>query len=94
MPSSIASVDSSLDPYDSDEEDRIAQEEWEQSIQDLQKLVSAILLPYVGKYFGRSFSYWGRLSTIYLHSHLISPQHLADISVSGWANHSFGVGCN
>lgn len=61
MPSSVSSLDSShsIDSIDSEEEDRIAQEEWEQSVQDIQRLFAAVLLPYVGKYFGRSFSYWG-----------------------------------
>ena len=48
--------DSSLD---SDEEALLAQQEWEESIEQLQKLFSLVLLPMAGKYFGRTFSYWG-----------------------------------
>ena len=44
---------------DLDEEALLAQEEWEESIEQLQKLFSFVLLPIAGKYFGRSFSYWG-----------------------------------
>ena len=48
--------DSSLD---SEEEALLAQQEWEESIEQLQKLLSLVLLPMAGKYFGRTFSYWG-----------------------------------
>jgi len=61
MPGSIASLDSSSsseDSYDHEEEARIAQQEWEESLQQFQRIVSAILLPYIGKYLGRNFSYW------------------------------------
>jgi Mitochondrial import 2 len=62
MPDSVVSIDSpSSSEYSYDpEEDARAQEEWEESVQEIQRLFSAILLPYLGKYFGRSFSYWGK----------------------------------
>ena len=37
----------------------LAQQEWEESVEQLQKLLSFVLLPMAGKYFGRTFSYWG-----------------------------------
>ncbi|KAI0931891.1 hypothetical protein AcW1_000830 [Taiwanofungus camphoratus] len=62
MPESIASLDSvsisSQDSYDSDEEDRIAEQEWKESLEQLQQLFSIVLLPYLGKWLGRKWSYW------------------------------------
>jgi hypothetical protein len=61
--SSVASLsttpDSSDDGYDSDEERRIAQQEWEESLRQLNLLVSVVLLPYFGKWLGRRWSHWG-----------------------------------
>ena len=54
--------DSSLD---SDEDALLAQLEWEESIEQLQKLLSLVLLPMAGKYFGRTFSYWGESRSVY-----------------------------
>jgi len=54
--------DSSLD---SDEEAFLAQQEWEESIEQLQKLFSFVFLPMAGKYFGRTFSYWGESPSTY-----------------------------
>ncbi|KAF9455028.1 hypothetical protein P691DRAFT_770119 [Macrolepiota fuliginosa MF-IS2] len=60
MPSSVTSIDdiSSASSYDSDEEYRLAQEEWEESLQQLKQLVSVVLLPFVGKWMGRRWSHW------------------------------------
>lgn len=60
MPSSEASLDSIDSTYDSDEEYRLAQEEWQESLQQLQQLVSMVALPMLGKFFGRRWSYWGQ----------------------------------
>ncbi|KAI2618183.1 hypothetical protein GGR54DRAFT_640750 [Hypoxylon sp. NC1633] len=40
------------------EEDYDAQKEWEQSLEQLQLLLTMILVPFAGKYFGRKFAYW------------------------------------
>jgi hypothetical protein len=45
--------------YDSDEEYRLAQKEWEESLEQLQQLVSIVLLPFFGRWVGRKWSYWG-----------------------------------
>ncbi|KDQ63514.1 hypothetical protein JAAARDRAFT_120068 [Jaapia argillacea MUCL 33604] len=63
MPGSVSSLDSSSttssdDYYDSDDEYRLAQQEWEESIQQLQQLVSMVLLPFFGKWLGRRWSHW------------------------------------
>lgn len=63
-PGSVSSLSSSSsssdDGYDSDEELRIAQQEWEENLRQLQLLLSVVLLPYVGKWFGRK---WAHTST-------------------------------
>ncbi|KAL0951342.1 hypothetical protein HGRIS_008046 [Hohenbuehelia grisea] len=63
MPLSDVSLDdlhsNSEDSYDSeDEEYRLAQQEWEESLQQLQQLVAVVLLPYFGKWLGRQWSHW------------------------------------
>ncbi|KAI5123778.1 hypothetical protein M0805_000367 [Coniferiporia weirii] len=65
---SVSSIDSSSSS--SDEELRLAQQEWEENLQQLQLLVSVVLLPYVGKWLGRRWAHtayarytrlgWGR----------------------------------
>lgn len=67
MPESEASLDfsstSSDTSYDSDDEDyRLAQKEWEESLDQLQQLVSVVLLPFFGKWLGKRWSYWGASS--------------------------------
>lgn len=64
MPASVASLDSvssSGSDYDSEEEERLAQLEWEESLDQLQQLFSVVFLPYLGKWLGRRWSYWGAL---------------------------------
>ncbi|KAK7694916.1 hypothetical protein QCA50_002104 [Cerrena zonata] len=58
MPSSVASLDTtgSDDSFD-EEEYRLAQEEWEESLEQLQQLVSIVLLPFLGKWLGRRWSH-------------------------------------
>ncbi|KAH8120439.1 hypothetical protein DFH11DRAFT_1722224 [Phellopilus nigrolimitatus] len=60
-PDSVSSLDSSPassdDGYDSDEELRVAQQEWEENLHQLQLLVSVVLLPYVGKWLGRKWAH-------------------------------------
>ncbi|KAI1809541.1 hypothetical protein GGS20DRAFT_571511 [Poronia punctata] len=48
----------STESFDSDEDDYDAQREWEQSLEQLQLLLTMILIPFAGKYFGRKFAYW------------------------------------
>ncbi|KAH7885884.1 hypothetical protein F5I97DRAFT_1927761 [Phlebopus sp. FC_14] len=54
MPSSYA--ESSLSD-DSDEEYRLAQQEWDESIEELQQLALVLILPWAGKFLGRKCSY-------------------------------------
>lgn len=69
FPSSI-SDDSDLSDFssssstsdDSEDEERQAaliREEWEESMRQMQMLVSIVIMPYFGKWMGRRWSYWG-----------------------------------
>ena len=42
----------------SSEADSDAQREWEASLEQLQLLLTMVLIPFAGKYFGRKFAYW------------------------------------
>jgi len=60
MPSSIASLDTDASDhsYDSDEDYRLAQQEWEESLEQLNQIVTVVLLPFFGKFLGRRWSHW------------------------------------
>jgi len=45
---------------DSDYDDSDADAEWRESLQQLELLLTMVLVPYVGKYFGRKCAYWGK----------------------------------
>jgi len=42
-----------------DEHESGAEREWKESMQQLELLLSMVLVPYLGKYFGRKFAFWG-----------------------------------
>lgn len=54
LPSTSTESFTSEDDYD-------AQREWEQSLEQLQLLLSMILVPFAGKYLGRKFAYWSTI---------------------------------
>ncbi|KAI2467542.1 hypothetical protein F4781DRAFT_401872 [Annulohypoxylon bovei var. microspora] len=54
LPSTSTESFTSDDDYD-------AQREWEQSIEQLQLLLTMILVPFAGKYLGRKFAYWSMI---------------------------------
>ena len=61
-PMSTDSLESLNDDIDSDifsDEVRIAQEEWDESVTQLQLLISVVMLPVLGKWLGRRWSQWG-----------------------------------
>jgi hypothetical protein len=64
MPRSEASLDdlSSDTSYDAEEDYHLAQQEWEESLQQLHQLLTVVLMPFMGKWLGRRWSYWGQLS--------------------------------
>lgn len=57
LPSSIDSSDeeSTYDGLQSD-----AEKEWEASLQQIELLLTMVVVPYVGKYFGRKCAYWSK----------------------------------
>lgn len=65
MPPSQASIDD-FSTYDSEEEYRLAQQEWEETVQQLHLLVSVVVLPFFGKYLGRRWSQWGLYTLVLL----------------------------
>jgi hypothetical protein len=55
----VDSLPSSIDSSDLDsEEESDAQREWEASLQQLELVLTMVIVPYAGKYFGRKFAYW------------------------------------
>lgn len=54
--SSSASSESS---FDEDEERALIQEEWEESLRQMEVVMSIIIMPFFGKWFGRQWAYWG-----------------------------------
>ncbi|KAH8811871.1 hypothetical protein F5884DRAFT_783673 [Xylogone sp. PMI_703] len=55
----IDSLPSSIDSSElGSEDDSDAQREWEASLQQLELILTMVVVPYAGKYFGRRFAYW------------------------------------
>lgn len=54
---STTSVSPSEEDYQSD-----AEREWRESLQQLELVLTMVLVPYLGKYFGRKAAYWGECS--------------------------------
>lgn len=47
------------DSIDSDAEESDAEREWKESLGQLELLLTMVIVPYLGKYFGRKCAYWG-----------------------------------
>lgn len=62
--SSVDSLPDSAESDDIDSEDEgdesDAEREWKESLQQLELLLTMVVVPYVGKYFGRKCAYWGK----------------------------------
>ncbi|EGP91096.1 uncharacterized protein MYCGRDRAFT_32106 [Zymoseptoria tritici IPO323] len=58
LPSSSAGSTTSVSPSE-EEAYSDAEREWRESLQQLELLLTLVLIPYVGKYFGRKCAYWG-----------------------------------
>ncbi|KAK7413528.1 hypothetical protein QQX98_007606 [Neonectria punicea] len=48
----------STDDIYSDVDSSDAQAEWERSLEQLQLILTMMIVPWMGKYFGRKFAYW------------------------------------
>ena len=57
LPDSGTSDD--IDDMD-DGEETDAEREWKESLQQLELLLTMVVVPYIGKYFGRKCAYWGK----------------------------------
>ena len=58
LPSSSAGSSTSVSPSE-EEFYSDAEREWRESLQQLELMLTLVLIPYVGKYFGRKCAYWG-----------------------------------
>ncbi|PGG96123.1 hypothetical protein AJ79_09720 [Helicocarpus griseus UAMH5409] len=57
---SVSASDSSLEGDFSDGDDESdAEREWRESIQQLELLLTMVIIPFVGKFLGRKSAYWG-----------------------------------
>ncbi|KAK0256228.1 hypothetical protein LTR91_009925 [Friedmanniomyces endolithicus] len=59
LPSSDAGSSTSRSPSDDEDYSSDADREWRESLQQLELLLTMVLVPYLGKYFGRRCAYWG-----------------------------------
>lgn len=59
LPSSSAGSTTSLSPSE-EEAYSDAEREWRESLQQLELMMTLVLIPYLGKYFGRKCAYYGR----------------------------------
>jgi hypothetical protein len=74
MPNSVVSLDSYFSSDDSDDEEyRLAQQEWEESLEQLAQIASVVLLPFLGRWLGRRWSYWGVFMILSLLSVALHP---------------------
>jgi Mitochondrial import 2 len=48
---------------DSDYDNSDADRQWKESLEQLELLLSMVIVPYAGKYFGRKFAFWGSSPT-------------------------------
>ena len=58
LPSPSTSTSSTVSEHD-EQAYSDADREWRESLQQLELLLTMVLVPYVGKYFGRKFAFWG-----------------------------------
>lgn len=78
LPSS-PTTSSSLDD-DFDESD--AEREWKESLKQLELLLTIVVVPYLGKYFGRKCAYWGKCTHLFLSS--LMHVETAKEGAAGW----------
>jgi hypothetical protein len=77
LPSSDAGSDTSVSPSE-EEAYSDAEREWRESLQQLELLLTLVLIPYMGKYFGRKCAYWGMLN---VNVELLAQALIVDV---GW----------
>lgn len=55
---SLPSISSDLLSSEASESPSDAQKEWEESLEQIQLLLTMVVVPFAGKYLGRKFAYW------------------------------------
>jgi Mitochondrial import 2 len=60
LPESQPDSDETISDSDYDESD--ADRQWKESLEQLELLLSMVIVPYAGKYFGRKFAFWGTVT--------------------------------
>ncbi|KAF2151854.1 hypothetical protein K461DRAFT_158158 [Myriangium duriaei CBS 260.36] len=55
---SLPSTSASSSTISEDDMENDAEREWRESLQQLELLLTMVLVPYLGKYFGRKAAYW------------------------------------
>ncbi|MCJ1416931.1 hypothetical protein MMC32_003270 [Xylographa parallela] len=78
LPDSAESDD--IDSEEEDLEESDAEREWKESLQQLELLLTMVVVPYMGKYFGRKCAYWGEISEFRIHK---AKAKL--VTLTGWA---------
>jgi hypothetical protein len=93
----IDSLPESLDNSNSDSDDgdssdySDAEREWRESLQQLELLLSMVVVPYLGKYVGRKCAYWGESCSqacwhyYIVHCGILPPMWLTLFMGPGWA---------
>ena len=59
LPSSSTSSETLTDTDEGRRRTDDAEREWKESLQQLELLLTMVVVPYLGKYFGRKAAYWG-----------------------------------
>lgn len=70
--SSASDLSATSSQRELDEEYQRACEEWEEGVRQLQVAFQVVLIPLIGKWFGRRWSYWCTLTFLYLHDSICS----------------------
>ena len=67
LPSSptTSTLQNSSSSSEAEEGESDAEREWKESLQQLELLLTMVVVPYVGKYFGRKCAYWGEFSSFF-----------------------------
>lgn len=65
-PTTSTLQNSSSSSSEAEEGESDAEREWKESLQQLELLLTMVVVPYVGKYFGRKCAYWGEFYCAYV----------------------------
>lgn len=71
------------------EEDSDAQAEWERSLEQLQLILTMMIVPWMGKYFGRKFAYWSKYQRRLLgrRGHVVGRGGTLTKNDAGWSKY-------